>query len=75
MSPDLTGDPHGWLVRDPSGTISGVSEGKVSGGLHDVFQFPYLAARSDDKLRDLPLMSVKFDVDAGSEVVSFGTQN
>ena len=52
--------------------ISGILEGKVSGGLHDVFQFAYLAARSDE-VQGMPLMSVKFDVDAGSEDVSLGT--
>ena len=72
LSPVLTGDPHDRLVRDLSGVISGVSEGNSLGGLDDVYQLAFLATKSDDEVRELPLMSVKFESEAGSEVVPFG---
>ena len=75
LSPVLTGDPHDRLVRDLSGVISGVSEGNSLGGLDDVYQLAFLATKSDDEVRELPLMSVKFENEAGSEVVPFGSHS
>ena len=75
LSPVLTGDPHDRLVRDLSGVISGVSEGNSLGGLDDVYQLAFLATKSDDEVRELPLMSVKFESEAGSEVVPFGSHS
>ncbi len=75
LSPGLTEDPHDRLVRDLSGVISGVSEGNSLGELDDVCQLAFLATKSDDEVRELPVMSVKFDDEAGSEVVSFGSHS
>lgn len=73
LSYELTGDPHDRLVRGLSGVISGVSEGNSLGGLDDVYQLAFLATSADDEVRDLPLMFVKFDAEAGSEVVFLGS--
>ena len=58
FSPVLTEDPHDGLVRDLSGAISGVSEGNSLGGLDDVFQLAFLATKSDDEVRELPVIDV-----------------
>ena len=75
LSTVLTEDPHDRLARDLSGVISGVSEGNSLGGLDDVYQLAVLATKSDDQVREMPVMSVKFDNEAGSEVVSFGSHS